>query len=150
VGAFVYHGNALPFDSLGDSQPDPFTMGGGDVNIYYDRFNLFGGLGVRHDEQPFVGALNLGANTTTWFTELDVDVYPWLLPGVRYESWGSHTLATGTSTTPYTDAEFVPGVVFLLRPNVKLTLQTDIEKFDSRGDTGYNFDTVSLEMNIVI
>ena len=137
-GAFVYHGNG----NIGTDgeQGDLFTMGGGDVNLSYDRANLFGGVGIRHDEQPFSETPGVSANTTVWFTELDVVAFPWLLPGVRYESWNSNALdPNGVDLVPYTDAQFVPGVVALVRPNVKLTLQTTIEKFDSRGDTKFDF-----------
>ena len=151
VGVFGYAGNAAigPDSAL---QTNKFTMVGGDFNAFYDRFNIFGGLGIRHDDQPFVGTLGTDANSTVMFTEVDLVVYPWLLPGVRYENWNSHIpdpVGSG-SVVPYTDQQFVPGVVFLVRPNVKLTLRTAIEKFDSRGDTKFDFDTVGLLMAVGI
>ncbi len=149
LGAFVYRGNA----SLGSdptTQENQFTMGGGDVNAYYDRFNLFGGVGVRHDEHPFLGSPTQSANSTVWFTELDVVIFPWLLPGVRYENWAGHSLALSGDVTPYTDQQFVPGIVALVRPNVKFTLRTSIEKFDSRGDDKFYFGLASLGLAIGI
>ncbi len=137
LGAYVYHGSA----SIGPDfalQGNDFTMAGGDVNAYYDRFNLFGGVGIRHDEHPFLDApsVGLGANTTVWFTELDVDAFPWLLPGIRYESWNSELPDGLGGKSSFTDQEFVPGIVGLIRPNVKVTLRTviakphDADKFD--------------------
>jgi len=149
IGTFVYHGSA----NLGPNgeQGNKFTMGGGDLNMYYDRMNLFGGVGVRHDEQPFLGTTGISANTTVWFGELDVVAFPWLLPGVRYESWKSNALdPNGVDLVPYTDAQFVPGVVALVRPNVKMTLQTTIEKFDSRGDTKFDFGQFILGLAVGI
>ena len=150
-GAFVYGGNASigPDSAL---QPNKFTMVGGDINAYYDRCNLFGGFGVRHDDQPFLGTLSTSANTTVIFTELDYVIYPWLLPGVRYENWNSHTLdpAGSGKVVAYTDQQFVPGIVALVRPNVKLTLRTSIEKFESRADTKYDFGQVSLALAVGI
>jgi hypothetical protein len=144
LGAFVYHGNA----SLGaepTTQGNKFTMGGGDLNAYYDRFNLFGGVGIRHDENPFMGTPGQSANTTVWFGELDVVAFPWLLPGVRFEQWKSENLDTGSGDLiSYTDAQIVPGVVALIRPNVKMTLRTTVEKFDSRGDTKFDIGQVIL------
>lgn len=150
IGAFAYHGNALIGSDPG-LQPNPFTMGGGDVNAFYDRFNLFGGVGIRHDEQPFLGAAGVGANTTVWFGELDVVAYPWLLPGVRFESWHSSGApdSTGISAS-YTDAQVVPGVVVLFRPNVKFTLRTSIAKLESTGDTKFDIGQVMLLLAVGI
>lgn len=149
LGAFVYRGRA----NIGPdgSQSDGFTLGGGDVNAYYGRFNLLGGVGIRQDEQPFLGAAGVSANTMTWFTELNVVAYPWLLPGVRFESWNSSSLDTATGATgSYTDYQFVPGVEVLIRPNVKATLRTTIEKFDSRGDTKFDLGQFILGLTFGI
>ncbi len=150
IGAFAYHGNAL-LGGEPELQPNPFTMGGGDVNLYYDRFNLFGGVALRHDEQPYIGATGLSANTTVWFGELDVVAYPWLLPGVRLESWNSQGAPDSTgATASYTDMQFVPGVVVLVRPNVKFTLRTSIAKLESNGDTKFDIGQVALGLAVGI
>src|ERR1041385_2344825 len=150
LGAFIYHGNA----SLGtepSTQGNQFTMGGGDVNAYWDRLNLFGGAGIRHDENPLDGNPGISANTTVWFTELDVVAFPWLLPGLRFEQWKSEAFDAGSGgVASYTDGEFVPGVVALIRPNLKMTLRTTIEKFDSRGDSKYDIGQVSLGLALGI
>jgi hypothetical protein len=148
LGTFVYRGSA----SMGSSdaaQGNNFTMAGGDINAFYDRFNLFAGAGVRHDETPFLAdPLGQAANTTVWFTELDMVVYPWLLPGVRFESWHSQALDAGGNVAGYTDLNIVPGIVFLVRPNVKFALRTSVEKFDSRGDTKYDIGQVMFSTAI--
>lgn len=151
VGAFGYAGKAtLGPDSL--QQEDSFTMFGADVNLYYEEFNLFGGIGIRHDKQPFLeDPLSQSANTAVWFTELDVVAYPWLLPGLRFESWNGHALdPTSGLTVSYTDVQFVPGVVVLLRPNVKLALRTTVTKFDSNNDTKWQVGQVSLALAVGI
>lgn len=141
IGAFAYAGSAtLGPDSM--SADDKFTMAGGDFNAFYERFNLFGGIGVRHDNQPFVGTTGLAANTTVWFAELDYVVFPWLLPGIRYESWTSQTPdigSTGNSVVSYTEQQIVPGIVFLIRPNVKATLRAS---FAGKGAVNYTGGTV--------
>jgi hypothetical protein len=148
VGAFVYSGSALigPDTML---QSNAFTMVGGDVNASYDRYNLFGGVGIRHDNNPFVGdPLRQSANTMVWFTELDVVIYPWLLPALRFESWKSHSIDPSTgNTTSYSDQQFVPGIVFLLRPNVKMVLRTSIGRLQSNGDSKFDIGQVSLMMS---
>lgn len=165
IGAFIYSGNAqlAPDESLqiiGDtlfatnSQTNTFKMFGGDVNLWYDRFNLFGGLSMRTDNNPFLDAPNLSAKTSTAFGELDVVVYPWLLPGIRFETWNSQRpIADLTNpgkaiVSSYSDVQIVPGIVFLLRPNVKMTLRSKFIKAD--GDSKFQMGQAALLMTIGI
>jgi hypothetical protein len=144
IGMFVYSGTAMlgPEDA---QQENPFSEVGGDFNAWYDRCNLFGGIGVRHDDHPFLDAQGTSANTTTWFTELDVTVYPWLLPGIRFESWQSHMIDPGSGeAVSYTDTQIVPGVVFLLRANLKATLRASFAKQESLGDSSFQSGQVQL------
>ncbi len=154
IGAFAYAGKAVmgPDTML---QENKFTMFGGDLNAYYDRLNLFGGIGIRHDDQPFLGTTGVSANSTVYFTELDVVVYPWLLPGIRFESWKGKSLSvdpnTGqASTVDYTDSQIVPGIVVLIRPNVKATLRGAFIKLESAGSTKYEADQVALGLALGI
>jgi hypothetical protein len=149
LGAFIYHGNA---NLSAVPSVDKFTMGGGDFNAYYDRWNLFGGVGLRHDEHPYTdpASLGLGANTTVFFTELDVVAYPWLLPGVRFESWKSEDADGAGGTASYTDNQIVPGVVFLVRPNVKFTLRTSFEKDSRWVDSKYELGQVQFLLAVGI
>ena len=151
IGAFAYAGSAtLGPDSM--SADNKFTMAGGDFNAYYDRFNLFGGIGVRHDNQPFVGMAGLAANTTVWFAELDYVVFPWLLPGIRYESWSSQTPDIGrpdNAVVSYTEQQIVPGIVFLIRPNVKATLRASFAGKGAVSYTGESVPEVSIQPGTV-
>lgn len=148
VGAFAYAGIAM----IGSTTPQQngFTMVGGDVNVYYDRCNVFGGIGIRSDDQPFLGTLGRSASSTVWFAEADCVVYPWLLPGIRYESWNGENLDPSGAKVSYTDSQLVPGIVFLVRPNVKATLRTTIAKMASNGDEKYSLGQVSLLLTLGI
>jgi hypothetical protein len=150
VGAFAYAGNAV----LGDGaamQENKFTVFGGDFNAFYDRCNLFGGIGIRHDDQPFLGEIGTSANTTTWFTELDVTVFPWLLPGVRFESWNSHMIDEGTGeVVSYTDSQIAPGVVFLIRANLKAVLTASFARQESLGNSKFEPGQVLLFLSVGI
>jgi len=165
IGAFVYKGNALlgadtTANILGSptsahnmtDQTNTFTVFGGDINIWYDRYNIFGGLLSRTDNNPFLIAPNLSAKTTSAFGELDVVVFPWLLPGVRVESWTSDHAVLNTNNQvqaqSYTDLQIVPGIVFLWRPNVKWTLRTSWIKVD--GDTQFRPGQTQLLMTLGI
>lgn len=121
VGAFAYLGNSmLGTDSV--SQENTFTMFGGEVNAWYDRFNLFGAVSARKDNKPFLGMNNETVNTTNWFGELDVVALPWLLPCVRMESWSSKRLDAMGMVESYTDARALVGVIFVIRPNVTCSI----------------------------
>lgn len=92
--------------------------------------------GIRLDDEPFLGRPGVSANSHIWFTERDMTVFPWLLPAVRFESWNGEMLdPTSGEKESYTDVQFVPGVVALVRANVKLTLRASFGKLESEGDT---------------
>ena len=165
IGAFVYKGNAVigKDASVGLLVPDStfiqadqansFTVIGGDVNIWLDRFNIFGGYSTRTDNNPFLEAPTLSAKTTTLFAELDVVAFPWLLPGIRFESWTSDhailsTDATQALTQSYTDVQIVPGIVFLIRPNVKMTVRSSFIKVD--GDSKFQMGQAAFMLTLGI
>jgi hypothetical protein len=137
LGAFVYGGQAV-LDSGGISQLNNFSMYGADYNAFYGRFNLFGGVQLRKDDNPFLFLSGLSAKSTVWFSELDVTVFPWLLPGVRYEVWDGQGLNTSNAVTSFTDSQIVPGVVFLVRPNLKMTVRASLAKLNTGADSNGN------------
>ncbi len=114
-GGFVYVGNA----KLGVDANDDFTAFGGDVQIFYGRWNLFGGIGVFDHNQPFLNDPTRGATATIGFGEVDYIVFPWLFPWARYET--SHV---GNETI----RRISPGFTALLRANVKVQLFADFVK----------------------
>jgi hypothetical protein len=138
-GAFVYSGSAV-IGANDVFQKNSFSVFGGDANAFYDRYNLFGGITVRKDNNPFLESASQSANTTTWFGELDVTVFPWLLPTLRYEVWNGQSIDPATGRVlSYTDSQLVPGIVALVRPNVKFTLRASWAKLagtstDSNGN----------------
>jgi hypothetical protein len=150
LGAFAYWG----FSFIGPdstAQDNNMMMVGGDINAYYKRFNLFGGVGIRHDSQPFWGTLGQSAKTTVWFGQLDVTVFPWLLPGIRLESWQSQKmnfLSGGVDS--YIDTQIVPGIVALIRPNLKVTLRTSCAKLGLNGGKNFKLNKVMLSFSVGI
>ncbi len=155
IGAFAYAGTArLGVDSAGVMPDNKFAMFGGDFNAWYENFNLFGGIGIRHDGHPFMNSTGPGgaspsADTKVWFAELDYVLFPWLLPGIRYESWSGQALdAESGSLTSYTDTQLSPGIVFLMRPNVKFTLRQSFAKLFANNDSKMQPGPVSLSMAV--
>ena len=137
MGAFAYAGESM-LDAGGIPQQNNFTLFGGDYNAYYDRFNLFGGVQLRKDENPFLTMSGTSAKSTVWFSELDVTVFPWLLPGVRYEVWNGQGLDANNALVSFTDTQVVPGIVFLIRPNLKMSLRASFAKLNTGPDANGN------------
>ncbi len=150
VGGFVYRGSAvLVTDS--SAQGNNFTMAGGDFNAYYGRFNLFGGVGVRMDDEPFLGSPGVSANSTVWFSELDVTLFPWLFPAIRFEYWNGETLdPVSGQKVSYSDTQIVPGIITLVRPNLKFTLLASFARMGSLGNSTYEPGQVQLLMALGI
>lgn len=142
VGAFVYSGEMV-LDNGGAPQPNNFTLMGGDYNAFYGRYNLFGGIQLRKDDSPFISMAGTSASSTIWFSELDVTVYPWLLPGLRYEVWAGQGLDGSGNVGSFTDSQIVPGVVFLVRPNLKITLRASFATINAETDANGNPAIVS-------
>jgi hypothetical protein len=137
LGAFAYAGEAM-LDAGGTPQQNSFTLFGGDYNAFYGRFNLFGGLQLRKDDDPFITMAGTSATSTVWFSELDVTVFPWLLPGVRYEVWDGKGLDANSQLASFTDSQIVPGVVVLVRANLKFTLRASFAKMNTAADANGN------------
>ncbi len=131
VGAFAYTGQAL---LNGGATLNDFTLVGGDFNAYYGRFNLFGAVQSRKDDNPFL-AQSGSAKSTVMFAELDVTVFPWLLPGVRYEVWDGQALDANNNIASFKDSQVVPGIVFLVRPNLKMTLRASFATLNTSPGT---------------
>ena len=80
----------------------------------------------------------ISAKSTVLFSELDVTVYPWLLPGVRYEVWNGQGLDANNALVSFTDSQIIPGVVFLVRPNLKMTVRASFAKLNTASDSNGN------------
>lgn len=138
LGAFAYAGQAS-LDAGGTPQQNSFTLFGGDYNAFYGRCNLFGGIQIRNDDNPFLTMVGTSAKSTVWFSELDVTVFPWLLPGIRYEVWDGQGLDPNTNAvTSFADSQIVPGIVFLVRPNLKFTVRASFAKMNTQADGNGN------------
>jgi hypothetical protein len=138
LGLFAYKGQAA-LDAGGTPQLNNFTLVGGDYNAFYGRCNLFGGVQLRSDDSPFLTMPGTSAKSTVLFSELDVTVFPWLLPGVRYEVWDGQGLDANTNAVKsFTDSQIVPGVVFLVHPNLKFTLRAAFATLNTAADGNGN------------
>jgi len=132
--AFYYNGHA----TLTGGQKDDFSQVGGSVDLYWNRLNVSGLFAVQNDDRPVVGK-NFDGTGTHVMGEATYLVYPWLFPNLRYE-WFKSELGNDSTT----NQRFVPGLVALIRANVKTTLSVELEKEAGSGD--YEFGEIELAL----
>jgi hypothetical protein len=108
-GVFGYSGTAGP-----DSTTDKFSVIGGDIDWWYQRLNVIA-------EVLQMKSKYLSANRTSlaYFIEGNYVIYPWLIGHARYE----YTDPDTSDNTNQVANNILPGIVVMLRANVKLTLE---------------------------
>ena len=109
VGGFVYSGKALE-----GTDTDKFSVFGGDVDFWYDRFNVVGLVMQMKSDFDDNERTSLA-----YFGELNYVIYPWLIGHSRYEYVDKDT-DTDTSD-PQTN--LVPAVIAMIRANVKASVE---------------------------
>lgn len=128
VDVFYYRSN--------ERLPDPTTAGalplgdvsstvGGQVRGQMGSLELdLGYYSQQHDRGWVNGAGELAKVTAgVFYTELSYVVFPWMVPAIRVESISLRP-SGGANVS---DLHVMPGIAFLLRPNVKLVVAGNIE-----------------------
>jgi len=136
LDVYFYRGVA----TLTGGQEDKFTQVGGSIDSYYRRLNLTLGLAQQHDDRPVIGQTFDGIGTH-FFANGYYLLYPWLFLMLRYERF---TAKLGNDKE--TEQRFVPGIVALIRANVKVVVTLEIEK---EAEVGKNFETRDLEFALM-
>lgn len=132
--AFYYNGRA----TLTGGQKDDFSQFGASMDLYMNRLNVSALLAVQNDDRPVVGQAFDGTGTHV-MAEATYVLYPWLLPNLRYERFKAEL---GSSSI--TEQRFVPGLVALIRANVKAVLSAEIEKEATEGE--FEFGEIELAL----
>ncbi len=134
LGGFFYNGTA----SKTNVKDEDFTVFGGDVDFWYDRFIANGAVMLMNSKIP---------NTTdrksmVYYLQGNYVLYPWLIGLIRYE-WEDKD--TDMDTVEPVNA-IVPGVTVMARANVKFILE--LKKYLDEANK-YN-DTFVMQMNFGI
>ena len=149
IDAFAYHGLTRLDNGTGVapgpvSQDDQVNAVGGALRLQVDSFVLSSGAQLERHASPYQGAPGVAGNPPapavagvadytagtafTQYDEIDYVIYPWLVPGFRAEL----TRLTMRGSVDGADAanllRLMPGVAFLLRPNVKLVTTAVFER----------------------
>jgi hypothetical protein len=128
-------------------QDDQFNAAGVVLHGQLDSLVMMAGAQVERHDRPFQGTASTTtpagtifngvpdlANATSYlqYDEIDYVVWPWFVPGVRFEY--THTPVPGGA-----DAELmriIPGVAMLARPNIKVVVSGDLERGTNLPVTG--------------
>ncbi|MBI3195455.1 MAG: hypothetical protein HYZ34_13470 [Ignavibacteriae bacterium] len=134
LGGFFYNGTA----SKTGAKDEDFTVFGGDVDFWYDRFIANGTLMLMNSKIP---------NTTdrksmAYYVQGNYVLYPWLIGLLRYE-WEDKD--SDIDTVEPVNA-IIPGVTVMARANVKFILE--LKKYLDEANK-YN-DTFVMQMNFGI
>jgi len=114
---------------------DTFQIFGGDAQIFYNRLNLSGAYSHAKHDSPFIADPNLATTSNNLMTELNLVAYPWLIPFARYEYFKIEEEKT---------QRLVPGVIALMRANVRFTLFGEITKL---GEQDYSLETFGAALD---
>jgi hypothetical protein len=108
-GVFAYSGSAVS-----DSTTDNFHEIGGDIDWWFQRLNLTASFMQMKSEY-------LGTDRTSfaYFVEGNYVIYPWLIGRARYE----YTDLDINDSSNQAANNILPGIVVMLRANVRLSLE---------------------------
>ncbi len=131
LGGFFYKGTASKAGAKGED----FTVFGGDVDFWYDRFIANGALVLMNSEIP--GTTD--RKSMVYYLQGNYVFYPWLIGLVRYE-WEDRD--TDQDAVKAVNA-IIPGVTVMARANVKLVFE--FKKF--LDDLNKKKDTFVVQVN---
>jgi hypothetical protein len=104
-----------------------------DARLQLGNLDLFGIYIDEEDSNPFGDELHSTWESSVWFAQADYVFLPWVIGFVRYEELEKAIDPRGG--LPLVDQErFVPGVVFAIRANIKLTVEAQLYQDDFGGD----------------
>ena len=134
LGAFFYKGTASRANALDED----FTVLGGDVDFWYNRFIVNGALMLMNS--TIDGTAD--RSSMVYYAQGNYVFYPWLIGLVRYE-WEDRD--TDADLVKPVNA-FIPGVTVMARANVKLVFE--FKKF--LDEANKKKDTFTLQFNFGI
>jgi hypothetical protein len=108
-GGFAYSGTAIS-----DSTTDKFSVVGGDIDWWYQRFNMT--AAVLQMKSKYLGT---DRTSLAYFVEGNYVIYPWLIGRARYE----YTDPDTNDKTNQVANNILPGIVVMLRANVRLSVE---------------------------
>jgi hypothetical protein len=127
---YVAAGGTAPVDNCKKTGNSPCLddtiLGlGGALRAQIGSAELNAGAYVEH--HAHATSDNYGVDAFTQFDELSYVVFPWLVPAARLEFSRLAPYGGVAGTAALTDLRFIPGVLALVRPNIRLSLTGQFE-----------------------
>jgi hypothetical protein len=141
LGVFGYHG----YKEVDPDSSEPYDRFGADVRVNYADWSLVAGYAYGKDKSMTFNQDHPEQNI--WFGEADYYFLPWVMGYCRYESLS--TTHSDNSEANYSDRDrIVPGVIFLVRANIKATVEGKFytsDKYATTADHGTDYyDSLAL------
>ncbi|PJA98478.1 MAG: hypothetical protein CO128_07115 [Ignavibacteriales bacterium CG_4_9_14_3_um_filter_30_11] len=133
IGGFFQKGTALA-----TNLNDEFSVFGGDIDIWYNRLNVV--ALVMNMSSDYKG---YDRKSLAYFVEANYVLYPWVIALARYEFTD-----IDTDIANPTVSSLIPGVVFMVRANVKASLEFKIPLDDASKNA--NKEKITLQFNFSI
>lgn len=111
LGGYFYKGTAS-----GARPKEDFTIFGGDVDFWWNRLLINGVVLSMNSELKNVAGER---KSLVWYAQGNYVLYPWLIALARYEFTDANT----DVDTPEAQKSLIPGVVVMLRANVKASVE---------------------------
>jgi hypothetical protein len=114
-------------------QEDRVSALGGVARLLLGSLSVTAGAQYERHSSPYAATPTAGGGGTpelrsarafTQYDELDYVIYPWLVPGVRFE----YTTISRVDTDSAHVLRVIPAVAMLVRPNIKVAVDCDIEQ----------------------
>lgn len=118
LATFAYYGRT---EVTGDVK-DKFNRWGIGLRQAYQNLDLFGGFIWGRNDDPYGSSSTQGIDSQTWFIQADYVFLPWLIGALRYETLEVDR-PTDYSVTNLDKSRWVPGLIFQIRPNIKLVME---------------------------
>jgi hypothetical protein len=131
LGGFFYTGTA----SKAGAKDEDFTLFGGDIDFWHERFIANGALMLMNSKIP----VTTDRKSTAYYLQGNYVLYPWLIGLVRYE-WEDRD--TDKDEIKPVNA-IIPGVTYMVRANIKLVFE--FKKF--LDEANKKNDTFVLQIN---
>ncbi|MEK6728094.1 MAG: hypothetical protein AABY28_05445 [Candidatus Omnitrophota bacterium] len=140
LASFGYFGSTeIGAAATANQEDDKFWRAGFALRNTYQNFDLNAGYIWGNNDDPYGSSSAQNINSQSWFVETNYVFKPWLIGELRYEALDVD-MPTDFTVTNLDRARWVPGLIFQIRPNIKLVAEALIySKYKVASDRQNNF-----------
>jgi thiol-disulfide isomerase/thioredoxin len=132
IDAYAYRAISHFADANAVTTKDIATVFGGQVRAQWENVELDSGLYVEKDDRVIADGPQV--TSVVHYDEISWLVYPWLAVGGRLD----YVQASPDGAPTVSDLKITPGIVALVRPNLRFSLIMPIEHASGQPDAGWS------------